>query len=395
MKGLHCTRPTTLSHKIQLDPTPQQEIYLRRACGVARFVWNWALERWRQEYEAGGQPSGLALKKQFNAIKGREFPWIYEVTKYAAQQPFLHLQSAFRNFFAKRARYPRFKRKGVHDSFYVGNDHVKLAGKRVWIPKLGWVRMREELRFRGKLVSAVVSRTADKWFVSLSVELEETPERCESQAAVGVDLGVLRLATLSTGEQIAGPKPLRRELSKLRRLSRRVSRKQKGSNNREKARVALARLHYRIRCVRQDALHKLTTYLTKNYAGIAIEDLNVKGMLANRRLARAIADMGFHEFRRQLHYKAELRGNHVEVCDRWFASSKTCCECGVLNKDLTLAERQFRCEECGSERDRDLNAALNLFSTVSSTGPQACGEERSGFGIHRSETFLYEAGTWA
>jgi putative transposase len=145
-------------------------------------------------------------------------------------------------------------------------------------------------------------------------------------------------------------------------------------------------------------VHKLTTNLTKNYAGIAIEDLNVKGMLANRRLARAIADMGFYEFRRQLHYKAELRGNHVEVCDRWFASSnrgKTCCECGVLNKDLTLAERQFRCEECGSKRDRDLNAALNLFSTVSSTGPQACGEERSGFGIRRSETFLYEAGTWA
>jgi len=148
VKELHCTRPTTLSHKIQLDPTPQQQVYLLRACGVARFVWNWALERWRQEYEAGGQPSGLALKKQFNAIKAERFPWVFEVTKYSAQQPFLHLQSAFRNFFAKRARYPRFKRKGVHDSFYVGNDHVKLAGKRVWIPKLGWVRMREELRFR-------------------------------------------------------------------------------------------------------------------------------------------------------------------------------------------------------------------------------------------------------
>ncbi len=190
--------PTTLSHKIRLHPTPQQQVYLRRACGVARFVWNWALERWRQEYEAGSKPSGMALKKQFNAIKGEEFPFVYEVTKYAAQQPFLHLQTAFRNFFANRARYPRFKRKGVHERFYIGNDHVKLDAKRIWIPKLGWVRMREELRFRGSVVSAVVSRTADKWFVSLAVELEKMPQRCKSQAAVGVDLGINRLATLST-----------------------------------------------------------------------------------------------------------------------------------------------------------------------------------------------------
>ena len=226
--------PTTLSHKIRLDPTTQQEVYLRRACGVARFVWNWALERWRQEYEAGGNLSGMALKKQFNAIKAEEFSWVFEVTKYAAQQPFLHLQAAFRNFFAKRARYPRFKRKGVNDIFYAGSDHVKLDAKRIWIPKLGWVRMREELRFRGRLVSATVSRTADKWFVSLAVELEEMPQRCESQAAVGVDLGVNRLATLSSlsgVEKIEGPKPLRRELKKLRRCSRRLSRKQKGSKN--------------------------------------------------------------------------------------------------------------------------------------------------------------------
>ena len=390
--------PTMLSHKIRLDPTADQQVYLRRACGVARFVWNWALERWRQEYEAGEKPSGLALKKQFNTIKGEEFPWIYEVTKYAAQQPFVHLQAAFGNFFAKRAGYPRFKRKGVHDSFYIGNDHVKLDGKRIRIPKLGWVQMRESLRFRGKLVSAVVSRTADKWFVSLSVELEEMPPRCESQAAVGMDLGVNRLATLSSlsgGEKFEGPKPLRRELKKLRRCSRRFSRKQKGSKNREKARLKLARFHYRIRCIREDALHKLSTYLTNNYAAIALEDLNVKGMLSNRRLSRAIADMGFNELRRQLEYKAVLRGNHIEVVDRWFPSSKMCSACGEIKDELGLSVRSFRCDACGSTLDRDENAARNLLRTVSSTGTQACGEGGSGYGTRCSETILREAGTWA
>ncbi len=337
----------------------------------------------------------MGLKKQFNAITGEEFPWVYEVTKYAAQQPFLHLQTAFRNFFANRARYPRFKRKGVHDRFYIGNDHVKLASKRIWIPKLGWVRMREELRFRGSVVSAVVSRTADKWFVSLAVELEEVPQRCESQAAVGVDLGTNRLATLSTlsgGEKIEGPKPLRRELKKLRRCSRRLSRKQKGSKNREKARLTLARLHYRLRCIREDTLHKLSTYLTNNYAAIALEDLNVKGMWSNRHLSLAIADMGFYELRRQLEYKAVLRGNHIEVVGRWFPSSKMCSECGVVKKALPLSVRIFRCEECGSTLDPDENAARNLLRTVSSTGTEACGEGGSGSSMRCSETILCEAG---
>ncbi len=258
--------------------------------------------------------------------------------------------------------------------------------------------MREELRFRGSVVSAVVSRTADKWFVSLAVELEQMPRRCESQAAVGVDLGINRLATLSTlsgAEKIEGPKPLRRELKKLRRSSRRLSRKQKGSKNREKARLTLARLHYRLRCIREDALHKLSTYLTNNYAAIALEDLNVKGMLSNRRLSRAIADMGWYELRRQLEYKAALRGNHIEVVDRWFPSSKMCSACGEVKEALSLSERSFRCEACGSTLDRDENAARNLLRTVSSTGTEACGEGGSGSSIRCSETILCEAGTWA
>ena len=318
---------------------------------------------------------------------------MYEVTKYASQQPFLHLRTAFQRFFDKKARYPRFKRKGVHNSFYVGGDHLKFEGKRIWIPNLGWVRMRESVRFRGRVVSATFRRVADKWFVSVVVEFEEEPTRCESQACVGVDLGVNRLASLSNGETVEGSKPLRRYLSKLRRLSRQYSRKKKGSKNREKARTKLARLHYRVRCLRQDELHKLTSYMTKNYGAIGIEELNVKGMLGNRRLARAISDMGFHEFRRQLSYKAAMHGNHLEVVDRWFPSSKMCSECWEVNDKLALSERVFRCAACEFELDRDENAARNLaFYTVSSTGSDACGEEGSGFSSCWSETGLDEAG---
>ena len=159
--------------------------------------------------------------------------------------------------------------------------------------------------------------------------------------------------------------------------------------------LKLARLHYRLSCIRQDSLHKLTTYLTNNYGWIVIEDLNVKGMLANRRLARAISDMGFHEFRRQLEYKAALRGNHVVVANRWFASSKMCSGCGAIKESLSLGERQFQCAACGLTKDRDFNAAKNLLCTVSFTGTEACGEERSGPSARWGETILCEAGTGA
>ena len=385
----------TFSHKIRLVPTNSQEDYFRRACGVARFTYNWALDEWKKQYDAGKKPNALALKKQFNAIKPHAFPWIYEVTKYASQQPFFFLQNAFQRFFKKQARYPQFKRKGVHDSFYVGNDQLKVEGDRIRLPKLGWVRMREVLRFGGKILAATVSRIANQWYVSLHVELAQPPKPCETQASVGVDLGINTLATLFDGhatQKIEGAKPLRKALKRLKRMQRRLSRKVKGANNRHKQRMRVARLHARIRFVRQDALHKLTTKLAQNYACIVLEDLNVKGMMANHRLARHIADMGFYEFRRQLEYKAKLYGSHIEVADRWFPSSKRCSCCGEINHDLTLKDRLFHCGSCDLSMDRDENAARNLLNTVSSTEFQACGEEGAGSSICLSETGLCEAG---
>jgi len=350
-----------LSHKIQLQPTVKQEIYLSKACGIARFTWNWALNEWDSQYQAGLKPSGMFLKSKFNALKQEHFPWIYEVTKYACQQPFIHLQTAFRNFFSKRASYPKFKKKGIHDSFYVGNDQIKITDNYLKLPKLEYIKMRERLRFAGKIMSVTISRIADKWFAAIQVKLESVfTDICENQASVGIDLGIKSLAVLSNGEVVEGSKSLKKNLKKLKKLQRQMSRKKKGSKNRNKLRIKVARLHYRIACIRNDILHKLTTYLTRNFKHIGIEDLNVSGMMKNHNLARAILDMGFFEFKRQLEYKAILRGNKVTIADRWYPSSKTCSTCGYVNSKLTLADRMYKCPECGLFIDRDLNAAINL-----------------------------------
>jgi putative transposase len=317
-----------------------------------------------------------------NAIKREQFPWMLEVTKCAPQMAIIQLGQAFANFFAGRARYPQFRKKGRDDRFTLTNDQFDIDGCRMRIPNLGWVRMRESLRFTGKIMSATISRVADRWFVSITVDTPDNPHlpKAENQGAVGVDLGVSALATLSTGETIPGPKPHKALLARLRRLSKSLSRKQKGSANRAKAKANLARLHARIAAIRQDALHKLTTNLTRRFHTIAVENLNVRGMLANRHLARSIADMSFYEFRRQLEYKAAMRGGQVVVADRFFASSKICSACGHTLETLSLSAREWTCPTCGVIHDRDVNAAINLKNMAVSSTVSACGEEGSGLG---------------
>jgi putative transposase len=350
----------TLTHKICLAPTKKQEQYFRKACGTARFTWNWALNEWQNQLESGLKPTALKLKKQFNSIKPIDFPWTYEVTKYASQQPFIFLQTAFKRFFEGTSRYPKFKKKGHRDSFYVGNDQLKVNGNRLKLPKLSPVKMHEALRFQGEIIRATVSRTANKWFVSLTVKLLKAPTTCKSQTSVGIDLGIKSLATLSNGEAFEAPQPLKKYMNKLKRLQRSLARREKDSHNRHKLKLKLAQAHAKIVNIRQDSLHKLTTYLTRHFAGIVIEDLNVRGMLANHKLARAIADLGFYEFRRQLEYKSKLNGNYLLIADRWFPSSKTCSYCGNRKEKLKLSERVYHCEACGHKIDRDLNAAQNL-----------------------------------
>ncbi len=375
-----------IAHKIALDPNNAQATYLARAAGTARFAYNWALAEWKRQYEAANadnsrlKPSQAALRRQLNAIKREQFPWMLEVTKNAPQMAIIQLGQAFQNFFAGRARHPQFRKKGVHDRFTLTNDQFAIDASRIRIPNLGWVRMRETLRFTGKIMSATVSRVADKWFVSITVDTQDTSHlpKADNQGAVGVDLGVKALGTLSTGEVVHGPKALAMLLSRLRRTSRSLSRKVKGSSNRRKARQHLARLHAHIANVRSDGLHKLTTDLTRRFPTIGIEDLNVRGMVKNRHLARSVADMGFFEFRRQLEYKAAMRGGIVVVADRFYASSKTCSYCGHKLDDLPPSVREWACPACGAIHDRDHNAAVNLKNLAVSSTVAACGEEGSG-----------------
>lgn len=350
----------TLAHKIRLDPTAKQEAMFVCACGVARFAFNWGLARWLQVWKEGGKPSALALKREWNAVKAMQFPWVYESPKNANEGAFRDLQAAWSNFFAHRARRPHFKKKGVHDAFYLSNDRFRFDGRRVRLPKIGWVRMREVLRFEGKVLSGRVVREADQWHLAVQVELKEMPVPSQGQGTVGVDLGLTHLAVLSTGEKIENPRALARSLKCLRRLSRQLSRKQRGSRNWEKAKQRLARLHLRVRNLRNDALHKLTTRLVHENQVIVAERLHVKGMVRNGRLSRAISDAGWGEFRRQIAYKGELYGTEVVIADRFFPSSKRCSACGSIKLTLSLGERVFTCAACGQVMDRDENAALNL-----------------------------------
>jgi putative transposase len=375
-----------IAHKIALKTNNVQKTYFAKAAGVARFAYNWALSEWTRQYDAHKadaalpRPSQMALRRQLNAIKHKQFPWMLEVTKNAPQMAIIQLGVAFKNFFAGRAQYPRYHKKGIHDSFTLTNDQFSIDGSRIRIPNLGWVRMRETLRFVGKIMSATVSRVADRWFVSITIDIPNNVHlpQAKNQGAVGVDLGVSVLATLSTGERIIGPKALKAKLNRLRRLSRSISRKIKGSANRQKVKIKLARLHAEISNLRKDSLHKLTSALTSSFHTIGIEDLNVKGMMQNYRLARSVSDMGFFEFRRQLNYKATQRGNIIVVAERWFASSKICSCCGYKLESLPLSIRAWLCPCCHTQHDRDMNAAVNLKNLAVSSTVSACGEESAG-----------------
>lgn len=239
------------------------------------------------------------------------------------------------------------------------------------------------MRFVGKIMSATLSRQADRWFVSISVDTQDDSPlpKTENQGAVGVDLGVSALATLSTGEPpIPGPKAHTALLKGIQRLSRSLSRKPKGSANRRKAKAERARLHARSSNIRKDALHQLTTDLTRRFHTVGIEDLKVRGMMKNRHLARSIAVMSFFEFRRQLEYQAAMRGGLLVVVDRWFASSKMCSACGHKVEVLPLSVRQWTCSQCGATHDRDVNVAINLKNLAVSSTASACGEEGAGSG---------------
>jgi putative transposase len=383
------------AYKTELDLNGQQVSACKQHAGAARWAYNWGLQVKQERHKANKKsPTAIDLHRELNVLKKTQVPWMYQVSKCAPQEALWNLDAAFKHFFQRCALkkqgkwkgklgYPQFKTKKKGLGSFRLTGRIVVSDKTIVLPRLGRLRLKErEYLPTGddvQFLSATVSEQAGHWYVSVQVEEEQVvPEN--SGPVVGIDLGIKSLATLSDGTVISNPRHLKRRLKKLKRLQRMVSRRQKGGKNRKKAVHKLAKLHRTIHNQRHNTLHQVTTRLAKTKSVLVIEDLHVAGMLKNQRLAQAISDVGFYEFKRQLLYKANWYGARVVLADRWEPSSKRCSGCGWLDEELTLSDRTFRCQQCGLVLDRDLNAAINLerLAGSSSDTQNACGGESAG-----------------
>lgn len=349
-----------------MRPKKDQGQALNRMAGARRFVWNWALARWKETYAATGKSISLAqLSAELTELKTKpETTWLAECDSQALQQVLKDLHRAFVNFFERRARYPRFKsRKRDRGRFRIP-QRVKIADGKVYVPKIGWVRIRQSQEVDGTTKSATFSREADgHWYVSLTVEFEMPDVAIpppHPAKIIGIDLGLTDFVVTSdpADKPTKPPKFYRKATKKIRRAQKAVSRRKLGSKRRDKARKKLARAHQKAARQRNDFIHKLTTGLVGRYDAICIEDLNVKG-LARTKLAKSFSDAAMGEFRRQLEYKCLWNRKTLVVIDRFFPSTKMCNRCGALNDRLTLSDREWDCD-CGARHKRDLNAACNI-----------------------------------
>ena len=389
-------------HSICLDPTAAQIQSFKQCAGTDRHVGNWALAEWNSEYAAGGKPDANALKKKFNAVKlvDPKMAWLQEMPRDTQSQPFADLRVAWSNYFSslngtrkgpKMGR-PSFKCKGKsQDSFYVANDKLKVRvcvsknGKKrgaVRLPRIGWVRMTEALRWPGKILNARVVRKADRWYVSFTVavrtegarEAVRTKTLTAQRAAyapkreiVGVDLGLKTAVMPSRGMPFYSPKPLLNALAQLRRANRTLHRRTKKGKNRHKAQMKLARIHAHIANIRKDFWHKLTTTIIRENQAVVLEDLKLGFMIKNRKLSRAAHDVAMGMFRPMMTYKAAVAMVELHVADRCYPSTQRCRCCGAIKgrgdgagESLALSDRMYVCDVCGHVEERDLNAAHNL-----------------------------------
>jgi putative transposase len=391
----------THAYRFALDPTPAQERALRSHAGAARKAWNWGLNKCNQRYHAEGKwYTGTELHRLWNTEKKTDpaLAWWDENSKCVYQEAFRDLDRALGDYIKSkhgertghRLGFPRFKKRGkCRDSFRFSTGAIRCHGVTVTLPRLGTIKTHETTRKlarrleagTARILSVTVSHTAQRWFVSFTVEVERSiPDRhARPGSAIGIDLGIKTLLTGIDDEfrrvDVPGPKPLGSALRKLRRASRAHSRKQPGSANRRKSAERLARIHATVANVRADTLHKATSMLAARYETIGAEDLNVAGMTRNRRLARAIADQGFGQARRMLAYKTAWNAGALVLADRFYPSSKTCSACGTVKAKLSLSERIYSCQACGLVIDRDVNAAQNLLNLAASGAERqnACG----------------------
>jgi len=388
---------TNQAFRYELKPNNHQTGLLMRCCGVARFAWNWGLAQRKELYQTQiGQnrfTSAIAQHREIVVLKQDEFLWMYEVSKCIPVQALRNLDRAYSNFYRGLKTHediglPKFKKKGKGDSFYL-TGIIKVLNKSIQLPRLGKIRTKESTsKLKGRILSATVSREADRWYCSLCVEANRKETLPSTNEIVGIDLGITDFAVTFNGVEYShekSPRPLRNKLKKLRRLSKQQSRKKLKSNNRKKDNLRLARLHRRIRNIRKDYINKITTELTKTKSVIVIEDLQVKKMTRKtnrkRHLSRSISDVGWGEFRRQMEYKSIWYGSRLIKTPKSYPSSKMCSVCGYIKMDLTLNDRVWICPECGTEHQRDENSSRNMrnyglriLSTESCSGSYACGE---------------------
>jgi len=395
------------AYKYRLYPNNDQKIKIEQHIGCSRFVYNYFLAFHKRNYqEHQVKWNKYEYTKMLVPLKNtEEYNWLKEVNSQTLQQSILNLDTAFKNMFRKRARFPKFKKKNKSkNSFHIPqNVSVFFDEKLVFLPKFKeGIKCVFHRGFYGKIRNATVSRTkTNKYYVSIIVEIEDDLV-CDiseptTNNSVGIDLGIKDFAILSDGTKVENP-DIKKFNKRIEKLHRNLSRKKKGSKNRDKARLKLARLYEKVDNIKTDFLHKLShKIINKNHVDyIFMEDLNVSGMLKNHKLARSIASASWYKFYTFLQYKAERNGKRIIKIGRFEPSSKLCSVCGYKNKELTLKDRTWLCPECGTIHDRDVNAAVNIrnigLSTVGTMGIQACGESVS---LVSTKAILCETGSSA
>jgi len=373
------------AYKTELDSNNEQTSLFRQYAGAARFVYNWALADRIERYKDGQQSTNIyEQRRRFNALKHEQFPWLSDVAYKVVAECFTNVDRAYQNFFryhkngGRKMGFPRFKSRKHGLGAFTLRGNILVESNRIRLPRIGWVRLKEAgyLPCVGvKILSANISEQAGRWFVSLQVEQEIPDLQPRTDKVIGVDLGIKILVTCSNGKVFENPRILTNATRQLRRAQRQLSRRTLRSANWYKARRKVARLYYRVACIRKHVQHEITNYLTVKTkpSVIVIEDLHVKGMLKNHHLAKSVSDASFGELRRQLEYKAKWHGIQIITADRFYPSSKRCSACGSVKTLLKLSERQYVCEVCGAVMDRDMNAAMNLAELAAKPAVAACG----------------------
>ncbi len=360
------------TQKIELNPNNKEATRMAQHAGYARVAFNFALSSFKAGREKDEWHSHVDIKRKFNAVKRDKFRWCSDLSQNASKNAIHNFGDAITRWKSGQNNFPVYKRRDGKCSYQADNGAgtVEVYKNRIKLPKIGWVRMREELRYTGEISKVVVSKRNNRWYASILVRCDSNnynyqPSLFEKQEKkpIGIDVGINTLATCSNGDTYDNPRPLKRYERKLARANRSLSRKVFQSQNWHKAKKRLGGVHYRIACIREDAHHQATTKIVRKASAIGVETLNISGLLRNRKLAKALSDSALSRFVTMLKYKAERRGIPITQANRFFASSKTCSSCGHKKKEVFLSDRVYHCLKCGFECDRDLNAAINLCPT--------------------------------